>query len=185
MSNSAALIEPSVSFLTNEKSGDWRFSTHTKLGVRESKKVYWIGILDLRNVTSKKYTYPLSFFNGRSPVEDFEFPRDIDGASLDQPTRTIFYDFQEIITKILELKKDYVFAHFLLEEETNERGDHRVSILHLDDKVARGFAIPSRHHRWYDEPVRKWYELLTYPANLILDAKRLTINSNQAYQWHK
>lgn len=186
-----------VNFLNFKKKGDWRYETWRRLSnelrlfstLKET--IYWIGIVDLKDVGKDPMKgIPISFAvrHSQKPMQDYYCEREVDGAEVAGSYPTYGYNLSEIHPYLLGVKKEtkrffkkYRYVHLFLEEKVDNHGAHSVALLYYPkDKPI--FGYPSKVP-WTKDETRRW---AGYAEQAINDKyERIYILTHSWYQWMK
>lgn len=173
---------------TDQKKMDWRYSTSDSMSNKSTsgyKKIYWIGIVDLRAVDENQKEYPLHFINDSCCLkDDREFRRDTDG----EPSGIIgiLYNLSDILPALISARKmGSNYVHILVEEKVDAGGRSIVNILVSKEKT--GADILKHTGFQSDKPWIELGTLYTYWLSQIdiSDLERICIRSTRAYNWLK
>lgn len=175
---------------TDQKKIDSRYATSESLsnkGLKNSKIIYWLAILDLKSVTKDQTEYPLSFITHHGELkEDREYFRDIDGAQKGGMSSTVLYNLKEVIPLLISAKEcGSKYMHLFIKEVVQANGRLYAYIL-IDNEKSGAYKL-SQSWLWSDEI---WRELPTFKTFYLsyIDVSKLTevlIRNTKAYNWQK
>jgi len=179
-------------FINKGKRPDWRYENWQSLSPYRSKrdgdrekKVYWVGIVDLKHVEKDKKSYPLLVAYSNRITADTYTGRHEDGAASDF-SPTIFYNLSCVLGEMLKAKRyKYRFYHLFLEEEVDYHGEHKVSVLKNTDPTPRIPIGLKSYKPWPEEKVSKWVGYANWKMSDDYEFERICILANGSYNWMK
>lgn len=185
-----------ISFIDfTSKCIDWRYKTYQDLmrSGEQSKTIYWIGTLDLEEITEATKSVSVSFLelnvrgSNIGTQTDRYYDRYEDGAS---KGGTTLYDYSvsdpDFKAELIAAKNNgFNHFHMCLEETVYRYGAHEVSLLfniqkEEKEKTVRGVAS----RRLLLEESLGFYAAFAF-GYISEKTERLTLLTDENYRWHK